>query len=78
MRSRTPGAAGEGHPADVAREAAGEAAELVLQRWEQLRVAGHLDSPVLEHERAPVRWHVGIIAAGVALAGLGVVGIMAS
>jgi PH (Pleckstrin Homology) domain-containing protein len=56
--------------------AAGDAAELVIDRWEQLRAAGHLDNPVLEHAHVPVRWHVGTIAAGAALVALGLLGLI--
>lgn len=45
----------------------GEAAIAVRRHWQALRDAGHLDDPRLEFDRAPIRWHVGII---VALAGL--------
>jgi hypothetical protein len=76
MQRRTPSVSGDRRPPEIAPGAAGEAAEIVSARWEQLRAAGHLDAPVLEHERVPVRWHLGTIAAGVALVGLGVVGIM--
>jgi hypothetical protein len=47
----------------------------VRDRWEQLRAAGHLDNPVLEHERVPVRWHIGTLAAAIAIVGLGVAGL---
>jgi hypothetical protein len=69
--------AGANAPAAVTVGPADEAAEIVRDRWEQLRAAGHLDNPVLEHERAPVRWHVGTLAAGIALVALGVAGLMA-
>jgi hypothetical protein len=64
-------------PDEVAPGAAREAAEIVREHWERLRAGGHLDNPVLEHEKAPVRWHVGTIAAGLLLVGLVVVGITA-
>jgi hypothetical protein len=73
---RTPSSSGDDRPPEIAAGPAVEAAEIVSARWEQLRAAGHLDAPVLEHERVPVRWHLGTIAAGVALVGLGVLGIM--
>jgi hypothetical protein len=41
----------------------GEAAMQVRRHWQTLRDAGHLDDPRLEFERAPVRWHVELIAA---------------
>jgi Bacterial PH domain len=55
---------------------AGQAAEIVQAHWERLRAAGHLDNPVLEHERVPVRWHIGTLVAGVVLVGLGIAGLM--
>jgi hypothetical protein len=54
--------------------AAGDAAEIVRDHWEKLRAAGHLDNPVLEHSKAPVRWHVETLAVGVLLVSLGVIG----
>jgi hypothetical protein len=66
----------ETHP-ELTVGPAGEAAEMVQAHWEALRAAGHLDNPVLEHERVPVRWHIGTIAGGVVLAGLGIAGLMA-
>jgi hypothetical protein len=53
--------------------AAGDAAEIVRGHWAALRAAGHLDNPVLEHEKAPVRWHVETLAIGAALIVLGVI-----
>ena len=41
----------------------GEPAMAVRRRWQALRDAGHLDDPRLEFERAPVRWHIELIAA---------------
>jgi hypothetical protein len=75
LLGRSVGAAADA-PAVVTVGPADQAAEIVRDRWQQLRAAGHLDNPVLEHERVPVRWHVGTMAAGVALVGLGVVGLM--
>ncbi len=57
-------------PGDLPSSPSGDAAAVVRRRWEELRAAGHLDEPRLEHERAPVTWHRGTIAAGVALAAL--------
>jgi hypothetical protein len=53
--------------------AAGDAAEIVRAHWAKLREAGHLDHPVLERERAPVRWHVETLAVGALLIVLGVI-----
>ena len=64
-------------PRTSARGPRGEAAEIVREQWERLRAAGHLDNPVLEHERVPVRWHLGTMAGGAVLVALGVVGLMA-
>jgi hypothetical protein len=77
LLGRAAGAHASGATPEVAIGAAGEAAEIVREHWERLRAAGHLDSPVLEHERVPVRRHLGTLAAGVVLAALGVVGLMA-
>jgi hypothetical protein len=76
LLGRTVGTAAEA-PATITVGPADQAAEIVRDRWEQLRAAGHLDNPMLEHERAPVRWHVGTLAAGIALVGLGIAGLMA-
>lgn len=51
---------------------ASAAAEMVEARWEALRRAGHLDDPRLEHDRPPVRWHVGTLVGAGALLALGV------
>lgn len=36
----------------------GDAAAMVRRRWDQLREAGFLDDPRLEHAEIPVTWHV--------------------
>jgi hypothetical protein len=77
LLGRAAGGSTAGANVEITSGAAGQAAEIVREHWERLRAAGHLDNPVLEHERAPVRWHVGTLAAGVVLVGLGVVGLMA-
>ena len=77
LLGRAVGAAATDAPLEITVGPAGEAAEIVRDHWERLRAAGHLDNPVLEHERVPVRWHLGTIAAGIALAGLGIAGLMA-
>jgi hypothetical protein len=56
---------------------AGDAAEIVRDHWVTLRRAGHLDNPVLEHTKAPVRWHDETLAIGAVLIGLGVIGVLA-
>jgi hypothetical protein len=61
---------------DLESSDSGEAATLVRRRWDELRAAGHLDDPRLEHERVPVRWHVGTAIGGALLVALGVVGII--
>ena len=76
LLGRAVGADG-GAPPDISPGAAREAAEIVREQWERLRAAGHLDNPVLEHERVPVRWHLGTLAGGAVLVALGVVGLMA-
>ena len=57
------------------RPAAVDAAEIVRERWEQLRKSGHLENPVLEHARAPVRWHVETFVVGAGLVLLGIIGV---
>jgi hypothetical protein len=54
-------------PGDLPSSASGGAALLIRRRWEQLRDQGHLDDPRLEHETAPVTWHVRTIGVGAAL-----------
>ena len=62
---RSIGASGPADPAAVvARRRRRCCAISSATRWEQLRAAGHLDDPVLEHARAPVRWHFETFAAG--------------
>lgn len=62
-------------PGDVPSTASGQAAWVIRDHWEDLRDAGYLDDPRLEHDRVPVQWHVGVIATGVALLVLGCVGL---
>ncbi len=52
---------------------ASAAADMVEARWEELRRAGHLDNPRLEHDHPPVRWHVGTVAGAAGLLALGVI-----
>lgn len=63
-------------PGDLPSSPSGSAALLIRRRWEQLRDAGYLDDPRLEHERVPVTWHGTIIAAGLGLVALAVAGLM--
>jgi Bacterial PH domain len=74
---RAVGAQRAAAPLEISPGAAKEAAEIVRDHWERLRAAGHLDNPMLEHERVPVRWHVGTMAVGIVLVGLGVIGLTA-
>ena len=62
-------------PGDLVDSPSGTVAAAVRDRWSELRAAGHLDDPRLEHDRAQVRWHLGTFAVGVALL---VVGILTS
>ena len=55
--------------------AAADAAGIVRDRWERLRAAGHLDNPVLERDRARVRWHVETLAGGALLVLLGLISV---
>ncbi|HET7734830.1 MAG TPA: PH domain-containing protein [Nocardioidaceae bacterium] len=50
-----------------------EASAVVTRRLEELRRAGHLDDPRLEHDRAQVRWHVLEIATALVICSVGVV-----
>ena len=61
-------------PGDSLNTPSGQAALAIRQHWQALRDAGHLDNPRLEFERAPIRWHVGIIATVAGLIILGVAG----
>lgn len=58
-------------PGDAPDAPSGAVAMVIRRRWERLRDAGHLDAPVLEHERAPQRWHLRTIGAGIALVAIG-------
>lgn len=65
----TPSSDGGGvRPGDLPSTLSGGAALHIRQRWERLRDAGYLDDPRLEHDTAPVRWHVGTLVTGAALA----------
>ena len=59
--------AGAIRPGDLPGSESGSAALLIRRRWERLRDAGHLDGARLEHESAPITWHLGWIGASVAL-----------
>jgi hypothetical protein len=63
-------------PGDLPSSPSGSAALLIRRRWEQLRDAGHLDDPRLEHEAPPVTWHRTTIASGIGLAALCVIGLL--
>ena len=67
------GADGAVAPGDLVDSPSGTAAATVRDRWSELQAAGHLDDPRLEHDRAPVRWHLGTFAIGVALLAVGIV-----
>jgi len=54
-------------PGDLPTSPSGSAAQIVRHRWEELRDAGWLDNPRLEHAAAPVRWHWLTITIGAAL-----------
>lgn len=54
-------------PGDLPTSPSGGAALMIRERWERLRDAGHLDDPRLEFDRPPVRWHVEVGAALMAL-----------
>lgn len=74
--ARRAGADVEVRVGDLGTSASGGAAALVRRRWEELRAAGHLADPRLEHERVPVHWHVATMAGAVLLVALGVVGLV--
>lgn len=59
-------------PGDLPDSASGAAALTIRRRWSELRRAGHLDDPRLEHDRATVTWHWPQIATAVALVAAGV------
>jgi hypothetical protein len=63
-------------PGDLPSSPSGEAALEVRRRWQELRDAGHLENPRLEHERAPIAWHLTTIIAGAVLLALGIVVIL--
>jgi len=42
---------------DLLNSDSGQAANLVRQRWEELRAAGFLNNPVLERTRPKITWH---------------------
>jgi hypothetical protein len=60
-------------PGDLVDSPSGSAAALIRQRWEAVRAAGHLENARLEHDRAPVTWHVGTGVAVLALLAVGIV-----
>ena len=62
-------------PGDNPNSSSGQAALAVRRHWEALRDAGYLDNPRLEFDKAPVRWHVELIAAIAVLLVLGAVGL---
>ncbi|MEO6125028.1 MAG: PH domain-containing protein [Ilumatobacteraceae bacterium] len=62
-------------PGDLPSTPSGNAALLIRQRWQTLRDAGHLDSPLVEHERAPIHWHWRMAGIAAALVILGVIGL---
>jgi len=72
-RDAPPGYDGSARPSDLVDTPSGAAAALVIDRWEALRAAGHLDHPRLEHDRIPVRWHLGTALAAAALLVAGIV-----
>ena len=63
-------------PGDLPDSPSGTAASVVRDRWDALRRAGHLDDPRLEHDRAPVRWHVGTFVGAVVLLAAGIVSLV--
>ena len=60
-------------PGDLVDSPSGSAAALIHRRWDEVRAAGHLENPRLEHDRAPVTWHVATGCAVVALLAVGIV-----
>jgi hypothetical protein len=71
-RDAPPGRRDDLRPADLLDTPSGAAAALVVDRWQALRDAGHLDDPRLERPRAIVRWHVGTALVALGLISLGV------
>jgi hypothetical protein len=64
-------------PGDLPSSSSGGAAMVIRRRLQELRDSGYLENPRLEHERAPVTWHVATIVGGVVLAVLAAVGVLA-
>lgn len=62
-------------PGDLPATESGSAALLIRTRWQKLADAGHLDSPKLEHEAAPVVWHRYTMLAAVLLVVAAVAGL---
>lgn len=59
-------------PGDVPSSQSGGAAWAIRRHWEELRDAGYLDDPRQEYERAPITWHISVIASGLAMLILGI------
>ena len=56
-------------PGDLPSSASGAAALIIRRRWAELRDAGLLDDPKVEHRRPQVTWHTAtLVALGVLLA----------
>ena len=60
-------------PGDLVDSPSGSAAALIRRRWDEVRVAGHLENPRLERDRAQVTWHVATALATAALLAVGIV-----
>lgn len=69
------GPGGTVRPGDLAGSDSGQAAMYIRRRWEELRDAGYLDDPRLEHARPRVRWHWRTLVAVAALGALAVLGL---
>jgi hypothetical protein len=66
----------EVRPGDLPSAPSGGAALVIRERWRRLREAGYLDDPRLEFERAPVRWHLDLVAGTLVLSTLGLLALI--
>jgi Bacterial PH domain len=64
-------------PGDLPSTSSGSAALIIRRRWEELRDAGYLEDPRLEHDAPPVHWQVPLIVIGAVLLVLSVLGAVA-
>jgi hypothetical protein len=63
-------------PSDLPHTDSGAAAQAINEHWKRLRAGGHLDHPVVEHDRPPVRWHWELVVLIAVPAAIGVLGLV--